>query len=135
MLLVHRITFRKYSIVKSCLTEKVNIAVMIESTGEHGFLEWDGKDSRRGTLTGISNDSKVVKWSKVVTRGAAGFFPAGIAVGKVEKATVVEGMPLWNVTILFSENYITVQRVYVIKNLLKDDQDDAESHIPADVVQ
>ena len=124
----------KYSIVKSCLTEKVNIAVMIEASGEHGFLKWDGKDSRRGTLTGISNDSKVEKWSKVITRGSAGIFPEGIAVGKVEKADVVEGMPLWDVTILFSENYRTVQRVYVIKNLLKEEQDDAESHIPVDVI-
>jgi rod shape-determining protein MreC len=122
----------KYSIVKSCLTEKLNIAVMIEVSGEHGFLQWDGKDSRRGTLTGISNDSDVVKWSKVVTRGSAGIFPEGIAVGKVEKSNVVEGMPLWDVTILFSENYRTVQRVYVVKNLLKEEQDDAESHIPVD---
>jgi rod shape-determining protein MreC len=124
----------KYSIVKSCLTEKVNIAVMIEASGEHGFLKWDGKDSRRGTLTGISNDSDVDKWSKVVTRGSAGIFPEGIAVGKVEKTDVVEGMPLWDVTILFSENYRTVQRVYVVKNLLKEEQDDAESHIPVDVI-
>ena len=122
----------KYSIVKSCLTEKLNIAVMIEVSGEHGFLQWDGKDSRRGTLTGISNDSDVVKWSKVVTRGSAGIFPEGIAVGKVEKASAVEGTPLWDVTILFSENYRTVQRVYVVKNLLKEEQDNAESHIPVD---
>lgn len=125
---------RKYSIVKSCLTEKVNIAVKIESSGEHGFIKWDGVDSKRGTLTGISNDSKVKKWSKVVTRGSAGIFPEGIAVGKVEKSVVVEGKPLWDVTILFSENYRTVQRVYVIRNVFKQEQDDAESHIPKDDV-
>ena len=122
----------KYSIVKSCLTEKLNIAVKIDVSGEHGFLQWDGEDSKRGTLTGISNDSDVDQWSKVVTRGSAGIFPEGIAVGKVESTKVVEGMPLWDVTILFSENYRTVQRVYVVKNLLQDEQDDAESHIPVD---
>lgn len=125
---------RKFSIVKSCLTEKVNIAVKIASSGEHGFLRWDGVDSRRGTLTGISNDSKVKKWSKVVTRGSAGIFPEGIPVGKVEKSVVVEGKPLWDVTILFSENYRTVQRVYVIRNILKQEQDEVEDHIPKDVV-
>lgn len=124
----------KYSIVKSCLTEKVNIAVMIESSGEHGFLKWDGLDPRRGTLTGITNDSKVEKWSKVITRGSAGIFPRGIPVGKVEKSTVVEGKPLWDVTVLFSENFKTVQRVYVVRNLLKQDQDDVEGHIPPDAV-
>jgi len=116
-----------YSIVKSCLTENINIAVMIESSGEHGFLKWDGRDARRGSLSGISNDRKVKKWSKVVTRGSAGIFPQGMTVGKVEKTTPVEGKPLWDVTILFSENYRSVQRVYVIKNLMKDEQHKLEA--------
>lgn len=116
-----------FSVVKSCLTEDINIAVMIESSGEHGFLKWDGKDPRRGSLTGISNDSKVEKWSKVITRGSAGIFPQGLPVGKVEKTTVIEGKPLWDVTILFSENYRTVQRVYVIKNLLLEEQLELEA--------
>ncbi len=123
----------KYSIVKSCLTEKVGIAVMLVESGEPGFLYWDGKDSRRGTLTGITNDSKIKKWSNVVTRGSAGIFPEGLPVGKVEKYKVVEGQPLWDITIIFSENYRTVQRAYVVKNLLKEEQNDAESHIPPDV--
>lgn len=116
----------QFSVVKSCLTEDINIALMIESSGEHGFLKWDGKDPRKGSLTGISNDSKVDKWSKVVTRGSAGIFPKGLPVGKVVKTTTVEGKPLWDVTILFSENYRTVQRVYVVKNLLLEEQKDVE---------
>jgi rod shape-determining protein MreC len=116
-----------YSIVKSCLTENINIALMIESSGEHGFLKWDGRDPRRGSLTGISNDRKVKKWSKVVTRGSAGIFPQGLMVGKVEKTAPIEGKPLWDVTILFSENYRSVQRVYVIKNLLKQEQLELEA--------
>lgn len=121
-----------YSIVKSCLTENINIAVMIKSSGEHGFLKWNGLDARRGTLTGISNDRKVKKWSEVVTRGSAGIFPQGMLVGKVEKTAPVEGKPLWDVTILFSENYRSVQRVYVIKNLLKDEQLKLEGALPKD---
>ena len=112
----------KYSIVKSCLTENINIAVMIDNSGEHGFLKWNGDDPRRGSLTGISNDSKVKKWSKVVTRGSAGIFPEGLIVGKVEKTSPIEGKPLWDVTVLFSEDYRKIQRVYVIKNLLKEEQ-------------
>lgn len=128
---VHAVS-EHYAVVKSCLTENINIAVMIESSGEHGFLKWDGKDPRRGTLHGISNDSEVKKWSKVVTRGSAGYFPEGIPVGKVEATNVIEGKPLWDVRILFAENFRRVQRVYVIKNLLKGEQDELESLIPQD---
>lgn len=115
-----------FSVVKSCLTENINIALMIEKSGEHGFLKWNGKDARRGTLTGISNDRKVEKWSKVVTRGSAGIFPPGLTVGKVEKTAPIEGKPLWDVTVLFSENYRTVQRVFVVKNLLLEEQRELE---------
>lgn len=115
-----------YSIVKSCLTENINIAAMIEGSGEHGFLKWDGNDARRGTLTGISNDREVKKWSKVITRGSAGTFPKGLPIGKVESTKSIEGKPLWDVKVLFAEDYRRIQRVFVIKNLLRDEQLDLE---------
>lgn len=117
------------AIVKTCLTENINIAAMIEESGEHGFLKWDGKNPRQGSLTGISNDRKVKKWSHVITRGSAGTFPRGMPIGKVQKTAPIEGKPLWDVTVLFSEDYRRIQRVFVIKNLLRDEQLNLEAGI------
>ena len=78
-----------YSVVKSCLTESINIDVMIEKTGQFGLLKWNGKDARRGTMWGVSNDVELKKWAAVVTRGGGGIFPRGIPVGKIEKATEI----------------------------------------------
>lgn len=128
-------TSNHYSVVKSCLTESINIDIMLEKTGQFGLLKWDGKDARRGTMSGVSNDTEVKKWSKVVTRGGGGIFPRGIAVGKVENTSDVEGKPLWNITLKFSENFTSLQRVYVIKNLLRTEQEGLESLIPNDPVQ
>lgn len=125
-------TSSHFSVVKSCLTENINISVMIESTGEPGLLKWDGRNARIGNMTGVSNDTKIKKWSKVITRGSAGTFPRGIDVGKVYATEVVEGQPLWDVQVKFSENYRTLQYVYVIKNLLKEEQEKLEAKIPAD---
>jgi len=122
-----------YSVVKSCLTEAINIDIMIEKSGQFGLLKWDGRDARRGTMDGVSNDLEVKKWSKVITRGGGGIFPRGISVGNVERTEVVEGEAQWDVTILFSENYRSLQRVYVIKNLLLEEQEDLESQIPIDL--
>ena len=116
--------------VKTCLTENINIAAMIEESGEHGFLKWDGKNARKGSLTGISNDRKVKKWSNVITRGSAGTFPRGLPIGKVQKTKAIEGKPLWDVTVLFAEDYRRIQRVFVIKNLLRDEQLDLEAKNP-----
>lgn len=121
-----------YSVVKSCLTESINIDIMIERTGQFGLLKWNGKDARRGTMSGVSNDTKIKKWASVVTRGGGGIFPRGIPVGKIEKTGVIEGKPLWDITLKFSENYTLLQRAYVIKNILRPEQEGLESLIPND---
>jgi len=126
---IHNVTDH-YAVIKSCLTENINIDIMIEKTGQFGLLKWNGKDARRGTMWGVSNDTDVKKWSRVVTRGGGGIFPRGISVGKVERTDVVEGKPLWDVMIRYSEDYRSLQRVYVVKNLLKLEQEKLEELIP-----
>lgn len=121
-----------FAVVKTVLTENINIDVMIEPIGLFGLMKWDGRDPRRGSITGISNDLKIKRWSKVVTRGGSGIFPRGLNVGKVEKLNPVEGKPLWDVVIRFSEDYRTIQRVYVIKNLFQEEQNKLELLIPED---
>jgi rod shape-determining protein MreC len=119
-----------YSVVKTVLTENINIDVMLESNGAFGLLKWDGDNSRIGSISGISNDMRIKKWSKVVTRGGSGIFPRGIPVGKVKKLGTIEGKPLWDVSVLFSEDYRKLQQVYIVKNLLKFEQEKLESTIP-----
>lgn len=125
-------TSEHYSIVKTVLTENINVDVVIEPMGIFGLLKWDGRDARYGMISGISNDFKIKKWSKVVTRGGSGIFPKGLHVGNIYKLEPVEGKPLWNVIIKFSEDYRALQRVYIVKNLLLEEQEKLELTIPAD---
>ena len=129
--IVHN-TSKHYCVVKSVLTEDINIDVTIEPIGLFGLLKWNGKDARKGTITGISNDLHIKKWSKVITRGGSGIFPRGLAVGKVESIKVIEGEPIWDVVIKFSENFRTLQRVYIVKNLMMEEQNALENQIPPD---
>lgn len=131
---IHNVS-EHFSVVKSCLTKDINVDILISSSGEPGFLKWDGKDARRGSMTGVSNDRSIKKWSKIVTGGKSGIFPRGIPVGKVEKTAPVEGQPVWDVTVLFAENFRTVQYVYVIKNILKSEQEELEATIPDDPIE
>lgn len=131
---IHNVS-EHFSVVKSCLTKDINVDILISSSGEPGFLKWDGKDARRGSMTGVSNDRSIKKWSKIVTGGKSGIFPRGIPVGKVEKTAPVEGQPVWDVTVLFAENFRTVQYVYVIKNILKSEQEELEAAIPDDPIE
>lgn len=121
-----------FCIVKSVLNENINIDVMIAKTGDYGILKWNGRSPRVGTISSISNDVAIKKWSKVVTRGGSGLFPPGIPVGKVRKLNQVEGKPLWDIEVLYSEDYRKIQNVYVIRNILKTEQHALESFIPKD---
>lgn len=127
-------TSEQFSVVKSCLTKDINTDILISESGEPGFLEWDGRDARRGSMTGVSNDRSIKKWSRIVTGGKSGIFPRGIPVGKVEKTRPVEGQPVWDVTILFAENFRTVQYIKVVKNILKSEQEELEATIPDDPI-
>jgi len=128
---IHNVS-EHYAVVKTVLTKDINIDVVIEPIGLFGFLKWDGFDPKKGSVTGISNDLKIKRWSRVVTKGGSGIFPKGMPVGKVYKTLPVEGEPLWDVVIKFSENFRTLQRVYIIKNLLIDEQKALEGQIPPD---
>lgn len=128
---IHNVS-EHYAVVKTVLTKDINIDVTIEPIGLFGFLKWDGHNPKKGSITGISNDLRIKRWSRVVTKGGSGIFPKGIPVGKVYDTKPVEGEPLWDVVVKFSENFRTLQRVYVIKNLLIDEQKALERQIPPD---
>ena len=119
-------TSEHYAVIKTCLTKKLNTSIMLEKTRQQGFLEWDGVNARKGSMTGVSNDLKIKKWAKVVTRGGGGIFPRGLPVGKISRVEVVEGESLWDLTMIFAEDFRKVQNVYIIKNLLLDEQRDIE---------
>jgi rod shape-determining protein MreC len=123
---------KHFAVVKSVLTENINIDVMVEPLGLFGLMKWDGGDPRFGNITGISNDLKLKKWLKVVTRGGSGIFPRGLTVGHIAKLKPVEGKPLWDVVIKYSEDYRTLQHVYVIRNLLSEEQHQLEVGVPND---
>ncbi len=127
--IVHN-TSSHYSVVKSLLTQNINIDVEIEGAGLFGFLKWNGKSPLKGTITGVSNDAKIKKGARVVTRETLGLFPRGLIVGYVESFSVLEGKPLWDITIRFNENYSRVKDVYVIKNLLLPERKMLEQKIP-----
>lgn len=129
--IIHQVS-EHFSVVKTVLTTNINIDVQIEPIGLFGLLKWDGKSPKKGQISGISNDMKIKRWSKVVTKGGSGIFPKGMMVGKVKEIKPVEGKPLWEVVVLYAEDYRRLQRVYVIKNLLIEEQKKLEAQIPQD---
>lgn len=119
-----------FSVVKTVLTENINVDVMVKKTGEFGLLKWNGSNPRVCQIAGISNDLPVKKWTTIVTRGGSGIFPKGIPVGKIKRIGDVEGKPLWDIDVLLAADLRKIQYVYVIKNLMLEEQRKVEAAIP-----
>ncbi len=127
---VHSVS-KHYSLIKTVLSERINVDVEIPAVGLPGLLKWDGKSPKVGSVAGVSNDLDIPKWSKVVTKGGSGIFPKGITIGKVYQLHEVEGQAFWDVRIYFTEDYRKLQKVYVVHNLLLDEQQNLEAEVKA----
>jgi rod shape-determining protein MreC len=121
-----------FCLVKTILSSNPNVDIMIAEDGSFGLLKWDTRNARLGNLSGVSNDKPVKKWGKVITRGGGGIYPRGLVVGRVYRVSSIEGQAQWNVEILLGTNFKKIQKVYVIKNMLKPEQDRLESTIKDD---
>lgn len=121
-----------YSVVKSVLSEKINVSVLIrypysETEIRDAYLNWDGKSPKTGNVTGVSSDFEIPKGSKVYTQGGAGIFPKGIFIGTFKKQKTIEGEPLLNIEIDYKEDYRVLQKAYVVKNLFFDEFKELEN--------
>lgn len=125
-------TGKHLSLVKTVLTKNINIDVMLKKSGAFGLLKWDGMNPKNASISGVSNDIGMKKWSSVITRGGSGIFPRGISVGKVAKLKYIEGKPLWDITVRLSEDFRTIQHVYVIRNLMIEELENLNKQIPLD---
>lgn len=121
-----------FALVKSVLSKELNINIQVENNGAHGYLKWDGRNAQVVTLTGVSNDIEIRKRARITTRGSSGIFPKGIPVGTVNAVEQIEGKPLWNIEVRLYEDLRTVQKIYVVKNIMKLEQETLEAKIPLD---
>lgn len=115
-----------FSLVKTILSENINMDVFMTNTGAFGLLKWDGKNPKEAYITGVANDIELEIGDVVATRGTRGLFPRGIQIGRVSALNVVEGDPMWDVRVNLAVDFRKINHVYVIQNLLKQEQDNLE---------
>jgi rod shape-determining protein MreC len=117
-----------FALVKTILSENINMDVYT-TNGAFGLLKWDGKNPTEAYITGIANDIELKIGDVVSTRGTRGLFPRGIPIGKVRALNLVEGDPMWDVRVELAVDFRRISHVYVIENLLKEEQDKLEMYM------
>jgi len=121
-----------YAIVKTILSEDINIPVKLKKNDEHWLLKWDGFSDEIAQVNGVNRDIDIAVGDTIITRGGNGMFPVGAPVGIVRELISKDGKQTWDVNISLSVNFSAVNYVYAINNLFQQEQAELENRILQD---
>lgn len=112
----------KFSRVMSILHENNKINARIKKNDHIGSVEWDGKYYKQGLLTDIPTHVNIYKGDTIITSGNSFIFPEGILIGTVDEHIIDKGDKFNKAKINFTVDYNNLYFVYVIVNLMKEEQ-------------
>jgi len=111
-----------FSEVMSLLHVQSSVSAALKKTGDAGKLEWDGKDSRFVILKGVSKSVEVKVGDTVVTSRYSYNFPPEKLIGRVAQINSDPATGFYLLKIRTTVNFSTIQQVFVVENLQRDEQ-------------
>ena len=112
---------QNFSSVMSMLNSNTRINAKLKNSKQTGSLSWPGHNYRLGKLVDIPSHVSIHLGDTVVTSGYSHIFPEGQMLGTVQEFSPAPGDNFWEVKIRFSVDYNSLQYVYVVKNLMRDE--------------
>ena len=111
-----------FSEVMSLLHVQMSVSAALKTTGTTGKVEWDGKDPRFVSFKGIPQNVEVKRGDTVLTSQYSFNFPPGYIIGTVDKAENDPATGFYNIRLKTAVNFSRIQQVFVVENLLKEEQ-------------
>ncbi|HHN48526.1 MAG TPA: rod shape-determining protein MreC, partial [Bacteroidales bacterium] len=111
-----------YAWVMSVLNKNSRINARLTRNNYQGSLTWDGHDYRIGMLSDVPSHAHIEKGDTVVTSGYSLMFPGNIMIGTVEDFFIERGDHFYTLKLNFSVDYNRLSHVYVVNNLMRDEQ-------------
>lgn len=115
-----------FSWVMSMLNKHTRISGRILKNNQMGTIIWNGVDHLYGTLTDIPAHVKISRGDTIVSSGFSYIFPSGIMIGTITDFRVEQGEHFYTIPFKFSVDFNALQYVYVVNNLMKDQQESLE---------
>jgi rod shape-determining protein MreC len=117
----------RFSTVISVLHSKNSVSAQVKKNGELGSIKWDGKHPRFAKMTDVPSYAKVIIGDTICTSSFNGIFPPRIMVGIVRKVRLRPEQTFYDLEIELSTPFNRLDYVYVIKNILKMEQESLET--------
>lgn len=111
-----------FSQVMSLLHVKSRVTASLKKTGDYGTLIWDAVDPRYISLKGIPRNVDVKRGDTVLTSVYSYNFPPGFMVGTVSEVKYEEGSGFYLLRVRTAVNFNSIQQVFVVENLQRDEQ-------------
>jgi rod shape-determining protein MreC len=115
-----------FSTVLSILNRQTGVNVKIKHTHYTGSLTWDAGDYRYVYIEDLPIQSNIQSGDTIVTGGKSLIFPEGIPVGIIESFNK-KNKEYNQVRVRLLADFSSLYRVYVVKNLLSEEQRELES--------
>jgi rod shape-determining protein MreC len=110
-----------FSTVIPMINRDFRLSAKIKRNGYFGSLSWMGAGYNMAILEEIPYHVDLHPGDTIVTSGYSAIFPEGILVGTVHDFEAVEGN-FYSITVDIAVDYKKLSHVYVIRNLLREEQ-------------
>lgn len=119
-----------YAVVLSLLNKDTRISARLSRSGNFGSVRWNGNSPLYGTLTDIPRNVQIYKGDSVVTSGYSTIFPPNILIGYADAFKEQSSSNFHIIRIRFATNFYNLQYVYVVRNLMSEEQKQLEESVP-----
>ncbi|MCB0519698.1 MAG: rod shape-determining protein MreC [Lewinellaceae bacterium] len=118
-----------YAVVMSILHRQTKLSARIRHKNFFGSMVWKDSDIHSFYLEDIPKNAPVVPGDTIETSGYSAIFPSGIPLGIVEKLWIEPGSNFYTIQLRSGLDLGNIQYVYVVKNLLKEEQEELEQAV------
>ncbi|MFM7217914.1 MAG: rod shape-determining protein MreC [Bacteroidota bacterium] len=111
-----------YCSVISFLHKDSRVSARIKKNGFIGSMVWDGYDPRTGALKDIAKHVQLAKGDTIVTSSFSAIFPEGVPIGRISRVEANTGVNFQDVDVRLSTPFGNLTYVYLVDNLMKEEQ-------------
>ena len=108
--------------VVSLLNTNYRVSAKFANSNYFGSCYWEGGNPRHAKLGEIPYHVNVQEGDSIITSGYSSIYPAGIPLGTVSRFSVSGEDNFYNITIMLAVDFSNVDYVYIISNLLRQEQ-------------
>lgn len=111
------------SLLSASKSAAFGFSARLFTSREMGTVIWDGKDGGHAIMKDVPKSAKIKAGDTVVTSGFSALFPENIHIGYIESYSLADkSSTAYTIRLKLATNFFNLQYVYVIDNLLKDEQ-------------